>query len=160
MWSWVLFVTCGLSRTHISVASGLAGREDGGESPACVPDLGCVFVCPEEDMTHGCAASSLAAPAEGHSCAWARGILGRCLTAAPAAAWVFSHTPHVVPLSGSPEWGRASRVSRALSRPHDSDPHPEVAPTWFQQVDRYPVLATRLRGRSNLMAKHSESNLF
>lgn len=83
---------------------------------------GDVCVCPEEEVTHSGVPRGQAAPVEATAAARARGILGRCLTAAPAAAWVFSHIPRGTLMSESPEQGSASL---GAAGPCSSGPHPE-----------------------------------
>ena len=62
-----------------------------------------VSVCPEEGVTHGGVPGGQPAPVEDTAAARAGGILGRRLTAALAAAAVFSHIPRGMLRSGSPE---------------------------------------------------------
>lgn len=62
-----------------------------------------VSVFPEEGVTHAGMPGSPPAPVEDAAAARAGGILGRCLTAALAAAWVFSHIPRGMLTSGSPD---------------------------------------------------------
>lgn len=75
----------------------------------------------------------------------ARGILDSCLRTAPAAAWVRSHIPLVMPISPSPERGRGSSGLRDLLRPCGCDPHHRGSTSgWIQ----YLALASSLRSRS------------
>ena len=110
---------------------------------------GDVCVCPEEEVTHSGVPRGQAAPVEATAAARARGILGRCLTAAPAAAWVFSHIPHGTLMSESPEQGSASL---GTAGPCSSGPHPEGG-SWLLSESACPG------GRSKFTDKGSESSL-
>ena len=83
----------------VPTTSEASGRAGGWTEATSVAPSGDICVCPEEEVTH-------AGVPRGQ--ARAGGVLGRCLTAAPAAAWVFSHIPHGTLMSESPERGSAS----------------------------------------------------
>lgn len=114
-----------------------------------VAPSGDVCVCPEEEVTHAGVPRGQAAPVEATAAARAGGILGRCLMAAPAAAWVFFHIPRGTLMSESP--GRGS-ASLGTAGPCCSVPHPGGGSRLLSE-------SACPGGRSKFTDKGSESSL-
>lgn len=129
-----------------SEASGRAGGVDRGHVGGPKGD---VCVCPEEEVTHAGVPRDQAAPVEATAAARAGGILGRCLTAAPAAAWVFSHIPRRTLMSESPE---RESTSLGTAGACCSGPHPRGGSRLLSE-------SACPGGRSKFTNKGSESSL-
>lgn len=78
--------------------------------------------------------------------------------AGPAAAWAFAHIPRVNRFREALSV-ESLRGSGALSRCHNSDPHPGPHRLGSSERIQYPVWAASPRAEANSMANGSESTL-